>query len=54
MLAMLSLTSFAGGTMVTYWADREPSTRAHYELYGGLLLVVGLVLIGSGLPLFRS
>ena len=53
MLAMLSLTSLASGTLVTYWADRKPSARAHCELYGGLLLVAGLVLIGSGLPVFR-
>ena len=53
MLAMLSLTSFASGTLVTYFADRRPSTCAHRELFGGLLLVFGLVLIGSGLPVFR-
>ena len=54
MLAMLSLTSFASGTLVTYWADRQPAARAQFELYGGLLLVFGLVLIGSGLPVFRT
>ena len=54
MLAMLSLTSFVSGTLVTYWADRQPAARAQFELYGGLLLVFGLVLIGSGLPVFRT
>ena len=54
MLAMLSLTSFASGTLVTYWADRHPSARAQFELFGGLLLLIGLVLVGSGLPVFRT
>ncbi len=54
MIAVLSMTSVAGGTFVTYWAERRPASQAQLELYGGLLLVLGLVLIGTGLPLFRA
>ncbi len=53
MLAALSMTSFAGGTLVSCCAARMAGQRERYELLGGLLLVGGLVLVGMGLPLFR-
>ncbi len=53
MLALMSMTSFAGGTLAACVADRVPGARTQLQLLGGVLLVLGLVLVGTGLPLFR-
>ena len=53
MLAVMSMTSFAGGTLAACFADRVPRARRHLELAGGVLLVLGLGLVGTGRPLFR-
>jgi hypothetical protein len=38
----------AGGALIAV-ADRRPA----FERAGGLLVIVGLALVGAGLPLFR-
>ena len=53
MLAVMSMTSFAGGPIAACFAERVPAAQRHIELAGGVLLVLGLVLVGAGLPLFR-
>lgn len=53
MIAVLSAASLFAGGVLSYASTRTPERTADYELWGGRLLVAGLVLIGSGLPLAR-
>ena len=53
MMALMSVVSIASGTVVACYSERIPSVTARMELFGGVLVVFGLALVGSGLPLFR-
>lgn len=53
MTAALSLTSLALGATLSYGSTRAARGVAALEAWSGGFLVAGLVLIGSGLPLFR-
>jgi hypothetical protein len=53
MILILSVASLAVGTGLTWAPDRFPTQKIGLETCSGLLLVAGLMLIGSGLPLFR-
>lgn len=53
MIAILSAASLFAGGALSYASTRTPARTDHYELWGGRLLLAGLVLIGSGLPLAR-
>ncbi|WP_162244811.1 hypothetical protein [Methylobacterium sp. Leaf469] len=53
MIAILSAASLFAGGALSYASTRTPDRTDHYELWGGRLLLAGLVLIGSGLPLAR-
>lgn len=53
MHAALSLTSLAIGAALSYGATRSVRGVAALEAWSGGFLVVGLILVGSGLPLFR-
>lgn len=53
MIGLASLASLGAGIGLAAFAPRA-GIRAHtFESCGGLLLVAGLALLGSGLPLFR-
>lgn len=53
MIGLASLASLGAGIGLAAFAPRA-GLRAHaFESCGGLLLVAGLALLGSGLPLFR-
>jgi hypothetical protein len=51
MICAVSLASLLLGAALAYAADRFPSRLKLLEATGGALLVTGLALIGSGLPL---
>ncbi len=51
-MAFLSVASLAGGTAVSCLADRLPIATARAELFGGLMLVFGLAVVGCGLSPF--
>ena len=51
MICAVSLASLLLGAALAYAADRVPSRLKMLEATGGALLVTGLALIGSGLPL---
>ena len=53
MIAVLSAASLFVGGALSYASTRVPERTAHYELWSGRLLLAGLVLIGSSLPLTR-
>ncbi len=52
-LVALSVLCLVLGTSLAYAADRVPDRQAALEGVGGSLIVGGLFLIGSGLPLLR-
>ncbi|GJD44485.1 hypothetical protein AFCDBAGC_2352 [Methylobacterium cerastii] len=53
MIGLTSVVSLGAGIGLAAFAPRA-GLRAHaFESCGGLLLVAGLALLGSGLPLFR-
>ena len=53
MICAVSLIGLLLGATLAYAADRIPTHTALLEGSGGALLVAGLALLGSGLPLFR-
>jgi hypothetical protein len=53
MVAMLSVTSLCLGATLAGYAPRAGKRVAAFETCGGSFLLVGLVLIGGCLPLFR-
>ena len=53
MMALISIMSLASGVVVALYAEKLHAFRAKAEFCGGSLLVLGLALIGAGLPLFR-
>ena len=48
-----SLVSLASGGTLAYLAERVPARVKHMETVAGLLIVVGLALLGSQLPIHR-
>ncbi|WP_336491653.1 hypothetical protein [Methylobacterium nigriterrae] len=53
MIGFLSLASLGLGVTLAGVAPRAGSRVAACETCAGLLLVAGLAVLGSGLPLFR-
>ncbi|MCJ2082340.1 hypothetical protein [Methylobacterium sp. J-090] len=53
MIAVLSAASLFAGGALSYASTRVTERTEHYELWSGRLLLTGLVLIGSSLPLMR-
>ena len=53
MTAFISLACLGLGALLAGLAPRNPDRTAAFETGGGLLLVAGLAVLGSGLPLFR-
>ena len=53
MICFASLASLCIGTALAGVAPRAGLRSGTFETCGGLLLVSGLALLGSGLPLFR-
>lgn len=53
MICAFSLIALLLGATLAYAADRVPAHVVLLESSGGALLVAGLALLGSGLPLFR-
>lgn len=53
MIGLASLTSLCLGGALAGLAPRAGLRTGAFETGGGLLLVCGLALLGSGLPLFR-
>ncbi len=53
MMVLMSVASIVSGTLVACCSERLPTATARMELFGGVLVVFGLALVGSGLPLFR-
>jgi hypothetical protein len=53
MILLMSAASLVTGTMLSCAVDRFPKQHIAVERYSGMMLVAGLALIGSGLPLFR-
>jgi len=53
MLIIMSALSLVGGTLLACGADKLHVDRAMLERCGGLMIILGLALIGGGLPLFR-
>ena len=50
MASMISLISVVLGATVAYVADRFPAHNAELETGAGILLIGGLALLGSALP----
>jgi hypothetical protein len=53
MITVLSIASLCAGCGLSYAATRSRDRTERYELWGGRLLLVGLALIGSNLPILR-
>ncbi len=53
MIGLASLASLCIGASLAGFAPKAGLRSAAFETYGGLLLVSGLALLGSGLPVFR-
>jgi hypothetical protein len=53
MVGLASAASFGLGVLLASLAPSAGLRMQAYETTGGLFLVSGLVLLGSGLPLFR-
>ncbi len=53
MVFAFSLASLVLGGGFACAAVRLPAQAARLETYGGTLLITGLVVLGTGLPLFR-
>lgn len=53
MVAVLSAASLFAGGALSYASIRTPEHMERYELWSGRLLLTGLILIGSCLPLMR-
>ena len=49
LLCGLSVLSLSLGTAVAYAADRCPSRRPTLEMWGGLLIIGGLAILGFAL-----
>jgi hypothetical protein len=52
MVGAMSLISALLGNAVAYVADRFPANAATLETSAGVLLIGGLALLGSALPIF--
>lgn len=52
-MVILSLICLISGVSLARLAPDRPSLQALVESTAGCLMIFGLVLIGSGLPLFR-
>ncbi|MGC1464442.1 MAG: hypothetical protein WA792_01790 [Pseudolabrys sp.] len=50
MVAVASLVSVVAGAALAYAAERYPAHIEKFQTGGGVLLLAGLMLIGSGLP----
>lgn len=53
MIAVLSIVSLCAGCGLSYASTRSSRRMEFYELWGGRLILVGLVLIGANLPILR-
>jgi hypothetical protein len=53
MACCLSLFALCGGVVLATEAARRPNARGVLESLAGGLIVCGLGLLGTGLPLFR-
>ncbi|WP_232629280.1 hypothetical protein [Methylobacterium sp. Leaf118] len=53
MVTLASLTCLVAGTVLAGCAHRFATRAALAETAAGVLLILGLVLIGLGLPVFR-
>jgi hypothetical protein len=49
MIAALSLTCVAAGTLIACGAERYPRHRATIEIVAGIMLICGFGLLGYGL-----
>lgn len=52
-MVILSVLCLVSGAVLAGSAPRRSVQRAALESTGGSLIVLGLVIIGAGLPLFR-
>lgn len=52
-MTVLSVICVVAGTVLAGMAPRRAVRQASLENAGGGLIVLGLVIIGAGLPLFR-
>lgn len=53
MIATLSLSSLLLGGTLSFASTRPNTATETCEIWGGRFLIVGLALIGAGMPLFR-
>lgn len=53
LIATLSLSSLLLGGTLSYASTRPNTPVEHCQIWGGRFLIVGLALIGAGMPLFR-
>lgn len=53
MLSAVVLLNVFGGAVLAHRAERSDSASPRLQFFAGILLVVGLLLLGAGLPLFR-
>jgi len=53
MIAVLGVASLCAGCGLSYASTRSLDRTEVYELWGGRLILVGLVLIGANLPILR-
>ena len=53
MIAVVSLTSLASGTVVACCSERLPGSAERNEMIAALLFVLGLVVVGAALTVCR-